>query len=136
MKVNIYFATDEVSDESLVEMVQYHVDNSETLDELLSKSVELWECLKPTHKNFLSAGDIIYAAHEQAYCDSEYADDYLIDLLYNKEALQELDDFIESFLNKYSSEPSWYRGNILIETIHITLKLLNELEIDYSELLK
>lgn len=136
MKVNIYFATDEVSDKSLVEMVQYHVDNSETLDELLNKSVELWECLKPTHKNFLSAGDIIYAAHEQAYCDSEYAEDYLTDVLYNKEALKEFDAFIESFLDKYSSEPSWYQGNILIETIPLTLKLLDELEIDYSELLK
>lgn len=126
MKDLVYVASinDELLFTDLQECVEFICDNSENP---LTKSIDVFYKLQPTHSSFVRSKDIIESIQNRAYDEySEFSENYLDDIYFDQSKINSLDTLITNWLNENSEQPSFYQANEFIKTIDVTNELLSQ----------
>ena len=125
-----YFINDDVSfdtlEEAVEELVQIHTENGLEIYSLIGSEIKIEYVSKPSHSDFFSVNYLVEEMQNNAYSESEYADDYLNEIEKNDEKLSELSSLIEEWFNKNAKVPNYLEVKNSYGTVVITEDLLKD----------
>lgn len=123
----VYMPTDEDVFDSLQAALEFIESVASDLNDALGWSISVCKIIKPTHTWFVRAKDIVNDMQNRASDEfSEWADDYLNDVEYDKEKLAELDLLIANWFSSNAKEPDFYQAGEEVQIIIVTKELLDE----------
>ena len=123
----VYMPTDEDVFDSLQAALEFIESVASDLNDALGWSISVCKIIKPTHRWFVGAKDIVNDMQNRASDEfSEWADDYLNDVEYDKEKLAELDLLIANWFSSNAKEPDFYQAGEEVQIIIVTKELLDE----------
>ena len=123
----VYMPTDEDVFDSLQAALEFIESVASDLNDALGWSISVCKIIKPTHRWFVRAKDIVNDMQNRASDEfSEWADDYLNDVEYDKEKLAELDLLIANWFNSNAKDPDFYQAGEEVQVIIVTKELLDE----------
>ena len=123
----VYMPTDEDVFDSLQAALEFIESVASDLNDALGWSISVCKIIKPTHRWFVRAKDIVNDMQNRASDEfSEWADDYLNDVEYDKEKLAELDLLIANWFSSNAKEPDFYQAGEEVQIIIVTKELLDE----------
>lgn len=121
-----YSVDDEQSEDDLKDALQRIADQASTLTELLSWIIDVHKKRQPVHNYFVRADSIL---EDMACCASdefsEHADDYLNDVIFDKEKISDLGKIISEWLDENASQPNFWISDGIIDRIQVTQELLD-----------
>lgn len=122
---NFYYIADyEYSCESLEDAINHIFNYSKTFEDAQTKVIEKHEKRQCKHSEFIDGESILEHIAERAYDNhGDYAEDYLGDLMSDKDKVLELEKLITNFIENNSAQPTFYESSKLMETISITPEL-------------
>jgi len=123
----VYMPTDEDVFDSLQAALEFIESVASDLNDALGWSISVRKIIKPTHTWFVGAKDIVNDMQNRASDEfSEWADDYLNDVEYDKEKLAELNLLIANWFSSNAKEPDFYQAGEEVQVIIVTKELLDE----------
>lgn len=93
----------------LQEAVEYFMDHYD-YESGVENEITVYEKQEFTHNSFLRVDSMLEDMSSLAYDESEYADDYLNDIIYDKEKVKQLEKLILNFLEENAASPSFWQG--------------------------
>ena len=123
----VYMPTDEDVFDNLQAALEFSESVASDLNDALGWAISVCKIIKPTHRWFVRAKDIVNDMQNRASDEfSEWADDYLNDVEYDKEKLAELDLLIANWFNSNAKDPDFYQAGEEVQVIIVTKELLDE----------
>jgi len=123
----VYMPTDEDVFDSLQAALEFIESVASDLNDALGWSISVCKIIKPTHSWFVRSKDLVNDMQNRASDEfSEWADDYLNDVEYDKVKLAELDLLIANWFSSNAKEPDFYQAGEEVQVIIVTKELLDE----------
>ena len=110
----------------LQEAVEYFIDHYD-YESGVESEITVYKKQEFTHNSFLRVDSMLDDMSSLAYDENEYAEDYLNDIVYDKEKVKQLEKLILNFLEENASSPSFWQG--VGETLEV-IKVNNQYLID------
>lgn len=95
--------------QNLQEAVEYFIDHYD-YESGEDNEITVYKKQDFTHNSFLRVDSMLADMSSLAYDETEYAEDYLSDIIYNKEKVKQLEKLILNFLEENASSPSFWQG--------------------------
>lgn len=123
----VYMPTDEDVFDSLQAALEFIESVASDLNDALGWEIKVCKIIKPTHSWFVRSKDLVNDMQNRASDEfSEWADDYLNDVEYDKEKLAELNLLIANWFSSNAKEPDFYQAGEEVQVIIVTKELLDE----------
>lgn len=83
------------------------------------REIQVYKMLQNRHSHYVSGSSVLENFAEIAYNNNEYAEDYLSDVIFNKEKCKELENIIVEWLGKNAESPRFWEatGDVVEEIV-------------------
>lgn len=127
-----YCPTDEDSFDHLGDAMNFLGNICSSREDAIGSVIDVHKKLNPTHGSFVDGQSILENIASSAYDEySEYADDYLSEVIYDKNKAKELEELITDWLNKNAEQPSFYGSAGKVDSITVTGEMLDDHKITF-----
>lgn len=128
----VYCPTGEDSFLTLQEAFEFIESVADDYDDANGWVIEVCKKIPATHKEFVHGDGIAEYIAERAYDNyGEYAEDYLNELIGNKELQEQLESLIVGFIEKNAAQPTFFTVGECVDSIIVDDELLKQHGINF-----